>query len=139
MTFEEYFAQIFGREAPDVVCFAQGAQFAVSRDTLRRVPRATYEQLLKWIDEEQRIEVVYYLVRAPHAASTPVLPHAAASAKSAPEASFLCRDRSLTAPSRGRNLHGRCCSARTTLATPFYATQTRASRHPRTGGGRVVS
>lgn len=79
MSFAEYFLRVFGHEAPAVLCFAQGAQFAVSRDTLRRVPRATFEQLLKWIDEEQRIEVVYYLVRVPHAAATLVLAHAVAS------------------------------------------------------------
>ena len=61
MPFDDFFWLVFGRAAPSVVCFAQGAQFAASREALRRVPRQTYEKLLSLIRDEARLEVVYYL------------------------------------------------------------------------------
>lgn len=53
MSFEEYFTTIFGNRhtKPSVLCFAQGAQFAVSKHALESVPYATYETLRRLIDE----------------------------------------------------------------------------------------
>lgn len=61
LSFREYFGLVFGRDAPEVVCFAQGAQFAATREALHLVPKHTYERLLALIEKERRVEVVYYL------------------------------------------------------------------------------
>jgi len=61
MQFAHFYQELFDEPAPDTLCFAQGAQFSATRDALRRVPRATYEKLRRWIVDDKRTEVVYYL------------------------------------------------------------------------------
>ena len=55
ISFESFFHRLFGRAPPPVLTFAQGAQFAASRDALRRIPKPTYERLLKEIEEGLQI------------------------------------------------------------------------------------
>ena len=60
ITIDEFFEKMFGRPPPPYLYAAQGGQFAVSAETLRRLPRETYA----WLDEQFRAgheELMYYL------------------------------------------------------------------------------
>ena len=61
MTFAQFHEELFGEAPSTTFCFAQGAQFAASRQALRRVPLSTYRRLLRWLQDERRVEAVYYL------------------------------------------------------------------------------
>lgn len=46
MPLDVFFLRVLGRPPPEVLYFAQGAQFAAHRDAIRQLPKATYEWLL---------------------------------------------------------------------------------------------
>lgn len=60
MSFTAFWEAVFGCAPPDTVYLAQGGQFAASASALRRIPKATYEWMLRAL-EAGHDELIYYL------------------------------------------------------------------------------
>ena len=60
ISFDDFFSMVFGRVPPPVLFVAQGAQFAASRDVLRRLPRSALQQLMQLLEAGHE-ELAYYL------------------------------------------------------------------------------
>ena len=60
MSFTTFYEKVFGRPPPPVIYFAQGAQFAVSREAIRRIPKAKYCELLDMFEDGHE-ELAFYL------------------------------------------------------------------------------
>jgi len=58
--FPAFFERVVGRAPPDVLYFAQGAQFAASRSALRSTPKETYRWILELV-EAGHFEVTFYV------------------------------------------------------------------------------
>jgi len=65
ISYRSFFTTVFEAPPPPVIYFAQGGQFAASRDAIRRTPRSKYAWVLRKIEEGHE-ELVYYMEVSPH-------------------------------------------------------------------------